>query len=99
MTGYSFSTPVWDGGTWVTPAVTPVRIAPKANGPEGQARDAPVQWDRIDWRAQEGQVRRRPQPAFKAAPEKDEAKGPDLQKPNAPDPRTTPAHLRPLPPT
>ena len=24
MTGYSFSTPVWDGGTWVTPEVTTV---------------------------------------------------------------------------
>jgi RNA-directed DNA polymerase len=80
MTGYSFSTPVWDGGTWVTPAVTPVRMAPKANGPEGQARDAPVQWDRIDWRAQEGQVRRLRQRIFKASQEGDWPKVRNLQK-------------------
>ena len=55
MTGYSFSTPVWDGGTWVTPAVAEVRAAPKANGPEDRPRNAPSQWDRIDWRAQEEQ--------------------------------------------
>ena len=39
MTGYSFSTPVWDGGTWVTPEViTVTRITPArtANGPEDQ---------------------------------------------------------------
>ena len=34
MTGYSFSTPVWDGGAWVTPAVAEVK-ARIANGPEG----------------------------------------------------------------
>ena len=42
MTGYSFTTPVWDGGAWVTPAVAGVRVAPAAevkaarhaNGPE-----------------------------------------------------------------
>ena len=30
MTGYSFSTPVWDGGAWVTPAVAGVRVIPAA---------------------------------------------------------------------
>src|ERR1039457_6875231 len=59
MTGYSFSTPVWDGGTWVTPAVTEV-VAPNVNGPEDRPReqDAPAGWDKIDWRAQEGEGRR-----------------------------------------
>ena len=28
MTGYSFSTPVWDGGNWVTPVVTEVKAEP-----------------------------------------------------------------------
>ncbi len=80
MTGYSFSTPVWDGGTWVTPAVAEVRAAPKANGPEDQPRDAPSQWDRIDWRAQEEQVRRLRQRIFKAAQEQDWPKVRNLQK-------------------
>jgi RNA-directed DNA polymerase len=80
MTGYSFSTPVWDGGTWVTPAVTPVRAAPRANGPEDRPRDAPSQWDRIDWRAQEEQVRRLRQRIFKAAQEQDWPKVRNLQK-------------------
>ena len=26
MTGYSFTTLVWDGGAWVTPAVAEVRV-------------------------------------------------------------------------
>ena len=80
MTGYSFTTPVWDGGTWVTPAVAEVRAAPKANGPEDQPRNAPVQWDKIDWRAQEGQVRRLRQRIFKAAQEQDWPKVRNLQK-------------------
>ena len=80
MTGYSFSTPVWDGGTWVTPAVAEVRAAPKANGPEDQPRDAPSQWDQIDWRAQEEQVRRLRQRIFKAAQEQDWPKVRNLQK-------------------
>src|SRR6266581_58859 len=51
MTGYSFTTPVWDGGAWVTPAVAEVRVAPAAaevkaarhaNGPE----DAVPGWER-----------------------------------------------------
>ena len=80
MTGYSFTTPVWDGGTWVTPAVAEVRAAPKANGPEDQPRNAPVQWDKIDWRAQEEQVRRLRQRIFKAAQEQDWPKVRNLQK-------------------
>jgi hypothetical protein len=84
MTGYSFSTPVWDGGTWVTPAVAEVRAAPKANGPEDRPRNAPSQWDRIDWRAQEGQVRRLRQRIFKAAQEQDWPKVRNLQKLTAP---------------
>src|ERR1700726_512097 len=80
MTGYSFTTPVWDGGTWVTPAVAEVRAAPKANGPEDQPRNAPVQWGKIDWRAQEEQVRRLRQRIFKAAQEQDWPKGRNLQK-------------------
>jgi hypothetical protein len=51
MTGYSFTTPVWDGGTWVTPVVAEVRAAPKVNGP----KDVP-DWDAIDWQVHEGNV-------------------------------------------
>jgi RNA-directed DNA polymerase len=80
MTGYSFTTPVWEGDTWVTPAVAGVRAAPKANGPEDRPRNAPSQWDRIDWRAQEGQVRRLRQRIFKAAQEQDWPKVRNLQK-------------------
>ena len=86
MTGYSFSTPVWDGSTWVTPVVAEVRAAPKANGPEDQppGQDAPAGWDQIDWREQEGQVRRLRQRIFKAAQEQDWAKVRNLQKLTAP---------------
>jgi RNA-directed DNA polymerase len=80
MTGYSFTTPVWDGGTWVTPAVAEVRAAPRANGPEDRPRHASAQWDEIDWRAQEGQVRRLRQRIFKAAREQDWPKVRNLQK-------------------
>jgi RNA-directed DNA polymerase len=80
MTGYSFSTPVWEGGQWVAPAVTGVRVTPRANGPEDQPRDAPVQWDRIDWRAQEEQVRRLRQRIFTAAQEQDWPRVRNLQK-------------------
>src|SRR6266568_7026059 len=59
MTGYSFSTPVWNGGQWTAPVVAEVTAAARiVNGPEDQPRTAPAQWDRIDWRAQEEQVRR-----------------------------------------
>jgi len=82
MTGYSFSTPVWDGGTWVTPAVAEVAVARKVNGPEDQPRkqDAPAGWDKIDWRAHEGQVRRLRQRIFKAAQEQDWPRVRNLQK-------------------
>ena len=86
MTGYSFSTPVWDGRTWARPAVAGVALARTANGPEDRPReqDAPAGWDKIDWRAQEGQVRRLRQRIFKASQEQDWAKVRNLQKLTAP---------------
>jgi RNA-directed DNA polymerase len=84
MTGYSFTTPVWDGGAWVTPAVAGVRVAPAAaevrvarhvNGPEGVP-----DWDAINWQVHEGNVRRLRQRIFKAAREQDWAKIRSLQK-------------------
>jgi N-terminal domain of reverse transcriptase len=84
MTGYSFTTPVWDGRTWVTPRVAEIAAAPQANGPEDQPRgqDAPVsaEWDQIDWRVQEGQVRRLRQRIFKAAQEQDWLRVRNLQR-------------------
>jgi RNA-directed DNA polymerase len=80
MTGYSFTTPVWEGGQWVVPAVAEVTAAAKANGPEDQPRNAPGQWDRIDWRAQEEQVRRLRQRIFTASQEQDWPKVRNLQK-------------------
>ena len=80
MTGYSFTTPVRQGGKWVVPAIAEVKAAPRANGPEDRPRDAPSQWDRIDWRAQEEQVRRLRQRIFKAAREQDWPKVRNLQK-------------------
>ena len=80
MTGYSFTTPVWEDGKWVVPAIAEVKAAPRANGPEDRPRDAPSQWDRIDWRAQEEQVRRLRQRIFKAAQEQDWPKVRNLQK-------------------
>ena len=86
MTGYSFTTPVWQGGAWVTPVVAEVVAAPKANGPEDQPRkqDAPAGWDQIDWREHEGQVRRLRQRIFKAAQEQDWPRVRNLQKLTAP---------------
>ena len=81
MTGYSFSTPVWDGGTWVTRVVAEVTVTARiANGPEDQPRNATGQWDRIDWRAQEEQVRRLRQRIFKATQEQDWPTVRNLQK-------------------
>jgi RNA-directed DNA polymerase len=81
MTGYSFSTPVWDGGQWTAPAVTEVTATARiVNGPEDQPRDAPVQWDQIDWRAQQEQVRRLRQRIFTATQEQDWPKVRNLQK-------------------
>jgi len=79
MTGYSFTTPVWEGGQWVAPAVAEV-TARIANGPEDQPSGAPAQWDRIDWRAQEEQVRRLRQRIFTATQEQDWPKVRNLQK-------------------
>src|SRR5258707_10842231 len=83
MTGYSFTTPVWDGGAWVTPAVAEVRVAARrANGPEDQPckQDAPAEWDKIDWRAHEGQGRGVRQPVFYGAQGQGWPKGREPQK-------------------
>ncbi len=63
----------------------------EVNGPEGQPRTLTVpaepdqlSWDRIDWRAQEGQVRRLRQRIFKAAQEQDWPKVRNLQRLTAP---------------
>jgi RNA-directed DNA polymerase len=81
MTGYSFTTPVWEGGRWVAPVVAGVTAAARiANGPEDQPRTAPAQWDRIDWGAQEEQVRRLRQRIFTAAQEQDWPRVRNLQK-------------------
>ena len=72
MTGYSFTTPVWQDGQWVRPAVTEVTgTARIANGPEDQPRSAPARWEKINWRVQEEQVRRLRQRIFKASQEGD----------------------------
>jgi RNA-directed DNA polymerase len=81
MTGYSFTTPVWEGDRWVAPVVAGVTAAARiVNGPEDQPRTAPSQWDRIDWRAQEEQVRRLRQRIFTAAQEQDWPRVRNLQK-------------------
>jgi RNA-directed DNA polymerase len=80
MAGYSFTTPVWEGGKWTVPAIAEVRAAPRANGPEDPPRDALSQWDQVDWGAQEEQVRRLRQRIFKAAQEQDWPKVRNLQK-------------------
>ena len=82
MTGYSFTTPVREGGHWAVPAVTGVTAARPANGPEDRPRhqDATGRWDKIDWREQEGQVRRLRQRIFKASQEQDWPKVRNLQK-------------------
>ncbi len=81
MTGYSFTTPVWEGGRWVVPAVAEVKSQARiVNGPEDQPRDAPVQWDKVRWREQEEQVRRLRQRIFTAAQEQDWPRVRNLQK-------------------
>jgi RNA-directed DNA polymerase len=81
MTGYSFTTPVWEGGRWAVPVLAGVAAAARiVNGPEDQPRDVPVRWDRIDWRAQEEQVRRLRQRIFTAAQEQDWPRVRNLQK-------------------
>jgi hypothetical protein len=85
MTGYSFTTPVWEGGRWVAPVVAGVTATARiVNGPEDQPRTAPAQWDRINWRAQEEQVRRLRQRIFTAAQEQDWPRVRNLQKLTAP---------------
>jgi RNA-directed DNA polymerase len=80
MTGYSFTTPVWEGGKWVVPAIAEVRAAPRANGPEDPPRDVPGQWGKVDWPGQEEQVRRLRQRIFKATREQDWPRVRNLQK-------------------
>jgi RNA-directed DNA polymerase len=81
MTGYSFSTPVWDGGQWTAPVIAEVTATARiANGPEDQPRNATLQWDKIDWRAQEEQVRRLRQRIFTATQEQDWPRVRNLQK-------------------
>jgi RNA-directed DNA polymerase len=80
MTGYSFTTPVWQDGRWVVPAISGVKAAPRANGPEDRPRDVPVQWEEVSWREQEEQVRRLRQRIFKATQEQDWPKVRNLQK-------------------
>src|SRR5258706_7930698 len=54
----------------------------EVNGPEGQPRsqDARAEWDKIDWRAHEEQVRRLRQRVFKAGPAPGWAQGREPQK-------------------
>jgi N-terminal domain of reverse transcriptase len=85
MTGYSFSTPVWEGGQWTVPEIAGVTAAARiVNGPEDRPRNAPAQWDRIDWRAQEERVRRLRQRIFTASQEQDWPRVRNLQKLTAP---------------
>jgi N-terminal domain of reverse transcriptase len=85
MTGYSFSTPAWDGGTWAAASAARVTAAARiANGPEDQPSDVPGQRDQIDWRAQEERVRRLRQRIFKASQEQDWPRVRNLQKLTAP---------------
>src|SRR5260370_36035264 len=93
MTGYSFTTPVWDGGAWVTPVVAEVVAAPKANGPEDQPCEAPAQWDKINWRVQGGQGRRAAERGFQGGP--GEGRAPGRNPPQAEPPgQAEPAWLR-----
>jgi RNA-directed DNA polymerase len=84
MTDYGdrFSTPVWGGSAWVrTAPVSGMAVTCRsANGPEGQPRKAPVQWDTISWQAQQEQVRRLRQRIFKASQEGDWPRVRNLQK-------------------
>ena len=81
MTGYSFSTPVWEGGQWVTPAGGRGECRhPQSERTGGPAPDGIRQWDKIDWRAQEEQVRRLRQRIFTAAQEQDWPRVRNLQK-------------------
>ena len=80
--GIQLHHPGVEDGQWVAPAVAGVTVtaARIVNGPEDQPRNAPSQWDRIDWRAQEEQVRRLRQRIFTAAQEQDWPRVRNLQK-------------------
>src|SRR5258708_34105169 len=80
MTGYSFSTPVWDGRTWVRPAVGEVAVTRIANGPEDRPReqDAPAGRDKIDWRAEVGQGGALSAPIFQGGRWRGRASGREL---------------------
>jgi RNA-directed DNA polymerase len=80
MTGYSFTTPVWQDGRWAAPAITAVTVARKANGPEDRPRGAPAQWDTVRWREHEEQVRRLRQRIFAASQAGDHKRVRSLQK-------------------
>ena len=64
--------------------VAEVRAGPQSERTGGPAPEAgrtrTAEWDQIDWREQEGQVRRLRQRIFKAAQEQDWAKVRNLQK-------------------
>ena len=84
MTGYSFSTPVWDGRAWVraapageqaAPAAVTAKVPRQVNGPEGLP-----DWDAVNWRVHEGNVRRLRQRIFKASREQDWPRVRSLQK-------------------
>jgi RNA-directed DNA polymerase len=81
MTGYSFSTPVWDGGAWVTPAVAEVAVKVRiVNGPEGLPAFDGDAWERVDWRHHEEQVRRLRGRVFQAVRDGDWPRARSLQK-------------------
>ena len=80
MTGYSFTTPVWEDGKWVVPVITAVTASRKANGPEDRPRDAPARWDMVRWREHEEQVRRLRQRIFAASQAGDLKRVRSLQK-------------------
>jgi RNA-directed DNA polymerase len=80
MTGYSFTTPVWQDGKWAVPAIAEVTAPRQANGPEGQPCDAPARWDKTRWREHEEQVRRLRQRIFAASQAGDHKRVRSLQK-------------------
>src|SRR3974390_3769985 len=82
MTGYSFTTAVWNGSAWVRPAITEVGTATprSANGPKDRPVKAPGQWENINWRSLEGQVRRVRGRGFKGGPGEGGPKGKETQK-------------------
>jgi RNA-directed DNA polymerase len=79
VTGYSFSTPVWEGGAWVTPAVAEVK-AREANGPEGLPAFDGDAWEHVGWRHHEEQVRRLRGRIFQAVRDGDWPRARSLQK-------------------